>query len=244
MRVYTKTSCVAVRLAVLYSLLPIAALLSGCSGQAANEKELKEKQIRELREEVAGVFGTKWILEKEDWCERHSVSDQEYDTLVKNWQNRTSYDGFSPSEAFWEVAKNSTPERLSKEFPALTDKEWFTAEIPTSIFNWRKFERPFSFGEEEPYKLSIWVRIRTVPNKPISRLQGLLSIKGPGGEELHSEMIDDQSDVSFQDSTVYQCEWNYDDNNPKHRTLRFSDGLSAHFDVRQVTFADGQTMKF
>lgn len=227
----------------------VLVIMAFCAGGCRESKE--EKAAREMKEALEQAFpGLAEANQREEemtaWRDRYGIGDKEWDELVDNWAYRTGYEGFSSSEAFWEVAKSSTPEELRSQFPPRSDSEWFSADLSRLRLQ-RDFSQDFALFSEQgdrPWKLRILVTLETIPDEPITRLQGLLRIAAPDGTELHSEMIDHRPDLSFVDFTAYSCEWEYDDANPKHRTLRHSDGLQAKFEVRHVTFADGRVQEF
>ena len=245
---HTRTQSV---MLVLIAVTPVVMALAALALIGPGESR-EARRVREFRDVMVEVFPgvaevTRMATEKAKWQKQYGVSEEEYSKLMDNWEIRTNFqhDGTSPSLAFWEDVKDLTPEEICTQFPSLTDREWFRAELDTSaLFDWRNFDLAYSLLEGDSamlYNLQIQVPIRTVPNKPIAYLRGLLTIYGPEGEELHAEIIDHRPDMSFVDLTFYYCNWRYDDSNPKHRTLRHSNELTATFDVSCATFANGQT---
>jgi hypothetical protein len=65
-------------------------------------------------------------------------------------------------------------------------------------------------------------------------------------EIIYETQLAKKEDVSFTDLTFVFLSIPYDDNNPKHRTLRFAKDseLTPVFTVRKVVFADGKEKSF
>jgi hypothetical protein len=94
-------------------------------------------------------------------------------------------------------------------------------------------------------ELKVTVLIRTEPDVPIKEVYGHLAfIKDD--QIVYETQLAEKPDVSFTDSCCVILRIPYDDNNPKHRTLRFAkDGeLTPVFTVRKVVLADGTEKTF
>ena len=87
--------------------------------------------------------------------------------------------------------------------------------------------------------------IRTEPDVPIKELYGHLAfIKD--NQIVYETQLAEKPDVSFTDSHFVSLSIPYDDNNPKHRTLRFAkdNELTPVFTVRKIVLADGTEKTF
>mgnify|MGYP005838896125 CR=1 FL=1 len=84
------------------------------------------------------------------------------------------------------------------------------------------------------------MKIRTEPEVPIKELHGHLAFV-KDNEIVYETELAEKPNVSFTDWRLVLLILPYDDNNPKHRTLRFAkdNELTSVFTVRKVVLADG-----
>lgn len=140
--------------------------------------------------------------------------------------------------------QNKTPPAAPKVLPRLKQpKDYYYAEWlePGLFMEPREFER--NWGNS--YTLTLCFVIYTEPDIPIKNLYGHLAII-KDGRVLYETFIEDENDVSFTDRTVVLLDITYNDNDPIHRELRFTDlsELKPVFTIQKVDLADGTVKTF
>jgi hypothetical protein len=181
--------------------------------------------------------------EQAKWKKSNNVSDEQWRELIANYKARKRPKTVTAMD-WWEEAKDKTLGELNKLYPPLQPKEWYQAEWPSGLFASRSRELDFSFADRKQ-KLKVMVMIRTEPDVPIKELHGHLAFV-KDNEIIYETQIAEKPDVSFTDSDFVFLRIPYDDNNPKHRTLRFAkdNELTPVFTVRKVVLADGKEKTF
>jgi len=230
---------------VLFALV----IIGGCNkSEESQTEQAREQAVEELNNAIPGLGDrVNTIAKQSKWIESNGIDTAEYQQIQEQWVTRTNFVGTDPAAAFWDIAKDSTPAQLNKDFPPLTDQEWFSASIHLDGIG-SSFTRDFSnknrYGGEPEYHLRIQVRIRTIPDKPIKSFTGDLTVRDQESNTLHQEPVEYKPDVSFVDMAFVYIRIDYDDTNPLHRSLRFDKTLEALFVLSTVTFADGSIQEY
>jgi hypothetical protein len=177
------------------------------------------------------------------WKKTHNVSDEQWDELIANYKGRKRPTSVSEMD-WWEEAKDKTPVELNKLYPPLQPKEWYRAEWPGQFSFSRSRELDFNFSDRTQ-KLKVTVMITTESDVPIKELHGHLAFV-KDNEIIYETQLAEKPDVSFTDTHFVLLRIDYDDNNSKHRTLRFAkdDELTPVFTVRKVVLANGVEKTF
>jgi len=175
------------------------------------------------------------------WKKSHNISHGQWDEMIANYKARKLPKSVTQTE-WWEEAKDKTPAELNKLYPPLQPREWYRAEWPGGFS--RSRELGFSFTGRDQ-KLKVEVVIRTEPDLPIKELYGHLAFM-KGEEIVYETQVAEKPKVSFTDMHFVFLRIPYDDDNPKHRTLRFAKDseLTPVFTVRKVVMADGKEKTF
>ena len=180
------------------------------------------------------------------WKKTHNVSDTQWDEMIANFQARKHPESVSTTD-WWEEAKDNTPDQLNKLYPPLQPHEWYRAEWAGGYSRSRELDRNVSFGDQpHTYQLTLKVRVRTEAEIPIKELHGnMVFIKDT--KIIYEAKVAEKPDVSFTDSCLVWLKIDpYDDNNEKHRTLRYAkdNKLTPVFTVSKVVLADGTEKTF
>ncbi|MFW6106593.1 MAG: hypothetical protein ACOC8H_00360 [bacterium] len=180
------------------------------------------------------------------WRTSNNVSDEQWNEMIANYKIRKLPESVSMTD-WWEEAKNKTPAELNKLYPPLQPHEWYVAEWAGGYSGSRELDRDFGYGDEPTtYKLTLKVRVRTEPDIPIKELHGQLAFV-KDGRVIYEARVVEKPDVSFTDSCLVWLKIDpYDDNNPTHRVLRYTedDELRPVFSVSKVVLADGTEKTF
>jgi hypothetical protein len=175
------------------------------------------------------------------WKKSHSISDSQWDEMIAQYKARKHPKPVTQTE-WWEEAKDKTPAELNKLYPPLQPREWYRAEWPGGFSRSRELDFSFT-GRDQT--LTVMVMIKTERGVPIKELYGHLAfIKDE--EIVYETQVAEKPKVSFTDRHFVFLRILYDDNNPKHRTLRFAKDseLTPAFTVRKVVLADGKEKTF
>lgn len=205
------------------------------NNQIKEENELRERSLT-MRKKIND--------DQSKWKQTNHVSEKDWQDLIANYKYRKQPKNVYEID-WWKEAENKTPSELNELYPPKQPKEWYQAEWHRNPY-FRSNERELDYSiDGKKQKLKIKVLVRTEPNLPIKELHGKLAfIKN--NEVIYETQIIEKPDVSFTDIHFVHLLIAYDDNNPNHRTLRFTkdEELTPVFTVHKVVFADGTEKTF